>query len=361
MRSRAFAGDAAKREFSERGLAIVLTSRTAVGGLQVRFAALADHLIHREGESGCLIAHQSVVRELRRVGYILEDNHVVTIPEKALYRSRVATGMWILIHVVRRKYRHVHLASNPSPLSWLFATLRAVTPRFSVSAVNSRVGHSQRWIRALRHAESVDCLSPSIAGKLVERDPELAHRVRVAPCSFPARPTGSVGVECSGPETRDIDLLFVSRFVRGKGIELLNALGPEFADLNVRIAGTGPYRPHLPGATVGPEKDVRNLYRRSKVFLSLQLETNYPSQVIYEAVHFGCALVVVDTGDTRRFLNEECAALVPPKPDAIASAVRHLLANPSKMHDMTEKASQSLLSHTVDAFAQYFFNEVVKP
>lgn len=326
----------------------------------MRFAALADHLFGRRRISGKVIAHEDVIHELRKLGFLLPAENVVAIPNTGFTRARIGAAAWVILHVLRSNYRHVHLASNPSPLSWTFALLRRKLPCFSVSVVDSRVSQPDRWMRALRHASSIDCLSPSIAGKIVEREPDLALRLKVAPCSFPARPAASGSAVPDALPVRDIDLLFVSRFVAGKGIELLNAVGRDLSDLKVRIAGSGPYRPCVAEAILGPEEDIPGLMLRSKIFLSLQLETNYPSQAVYEAVRARCALIVTDTGDTRRFLDDDCAMLVSPQPEAIVTAARQLLADTKRMTRLTENAAVVLQDHTVDGFAQYFLDEVIE-
>lgn len=340
------------------GLGLVLTSRSAVGGLQIRFAALADTIFLEHKFPGRMVVQEDVLAELRRVGFQLNDEYVVSIRRTAFTRHRVGLALWVAVHVLRSNYTHVHLASNPSPLSWLFGRLRRWFPPFSVSVVDARVPGASAWMRALRYSSAIDCLSPSIAGKVIEKQPELAHHVKIAPASFAARPQQPEDVHPAA--TRDIDLLFVGRFVPGKGIELLDAMRHDLADARFYIVGSGPLRPQVFGAVIEPDGDVFGLMLRSKIFLSLQLETNYPSQAIYEAVRAGCALVVTDTGDTRRFLDEHAAVLVPPQPAAIVEAV-HLLLGNSDLRDALSQAAQNRLEgHTVRRFADYFLDEVVR-
>ena len=341
---------------ASNGLGLILTSSSTVGGLQIRFAALSDVLFGERRINGRMVVREDVLGELRKLGFRLEDEYVVPIPRTALTRHRVGVALWVALHVLRSDYAHVHLASNPSPLSWLLSRLRRWFPPFSVSIVDSRVQTADVWMKALQSAHAIDCLSPSIAGKIVEKWPTLVDRVRVAPTSFPARPQLP---RPSQAVARDIDVLFVGRFVKGKGIELLDAVGKHLVNVSVHLVGAGPLRPIIPGATFESDDDVFGLMLRSKIFLSLQLETNYPSQAIYEAVGAGCALIVTDTGDTRRFLDDHSALLVPPQPAAIVESVTRLLRDSSLRVALAETAQERLRDHTVCRFADYLIDDVV--
>ena len=94
--------------------------------------------------------------------------------------------------------------------------------------------------------------------------------------------------------------------------------------------------------------------------LSLQEVDNYPSQVVLEAMASECALIATDVGETRKFLDESCAILVPPEPEEIALAIRFLIENPD-VRDRLAAAGmrRAMTHHTVEKYRRHFLTKIV--
>lgn len=92
--------------------------------------------------------------------------------------------------------------------------------------------------------------------------------------------------------SRDVDVLFVGRFIRKKGIALVEKLAKLMPDLTFACAGFGPEDPrhwHLPNCitVVSPSMDMlRALYRRSKVTIVPCFSEGTPL-VVYESLACG--------------------------------------------------------------------------
>ncbi len=114
---------------------------------------------------------------------------------------------------------------------------------------------------------------------------------------------------------------FLGRLVEQKGLEdLFDVLPSTWALLQLEvppnfsfvIAGYGSLesyvkmkvlelaRSHIPISFIG-YADANELLAESTILLSLQEVTNYPSRVVAESLMAGCAVIVRDTGDSRKF------------------------------------------------------------
>lgn len=68
-------------------------------------------------------------------------------------------------------------------------------------------------------------------------------------------------------------------------------------------------------------KNTHDYMPQSKVFMSLQIDNNYPSQSLAEAFACGCYAIVTDVGMTRLMVEDSHADLVAGTPDDIADAM----------------------------------------
>lgn len=202
----------------------------------------------------------------------------------------------------------------------------------------------------------MDCLSPSLADIASTRVPKsFRGKLAIAPCSFSDYSKVIVAQE------RDIDVLFLSRFVHGKGMDLLQAaarlLGTH--DLTLHVCGTGPSQPNIPNAVIYETSHSFEIVGRTKIFLSLQATDNYPSQSLLEAMASGCAIIATDVGHTRILLNETNAVLIPGHPEDLAATITDLLRNSEKRAKMGKSARNMVTTeHTVERYMEYFLKQV---
>jgi glycosyltransferase involved in cell wall biosynthesis len=99
------------------------------------------------------------------------------------------------------------------------------------------------------------------------------------------------------------------------------------------------YEPH-------PEK----VLRRSKIIMSLQRFTNYPSRSLLEAMACGNLPVITDVGESRLLATEEFAEFVPGRfsADRLAAAVLKLISYSSGTYQLKVNA---MLAHLARSFS----------
>ena len=128
----------------------------------------------------------------------------------------------------------------------------------------------------------------------------------------------------------------------------------------LHVCGSGPLQLNIAGAKVYSSVDPFEVLSRAKISLSLQPLGNYPSQVVLESMASGCAIIATDTGETRKFLDESCAILIPYDSEALFRAIESLLSNPERRERLGKAARVKVLSeHTIERYANYFVSEVI--
>ncbi|MFM7012634.1 MAG: glycosyltransferase [Betaproteobacteria bacterium] len=201
----------------------------------------------------------------------------------------------------------------------------------------------------------IDCLSEQPKILLKRFFPRIKdERLRVAPCSF----TDYSSVRLS--QQREIDIVTMARFVPGKGYDLLQELKEQISGFNLHCYGFGPLASDLTFAHVGHANDPFEVLGNAKIFLSLQRVNNYPSQSVLEAMASGCAIIATDVGETRKFLNEDCAILIPYEAKALAIAIDKLMNDETLRLRLGSRSREKVLrDFTVDRYAQYFMEEII--
>lgn len=276
---------------------------------------------------------------------------------------------WIsMIRVLRASYLdHLHIVDNPGNLVLFASLFKRLLPTFSFCVFGNDLldlGKKMSTSYALalklgaRAASRVDCLTPvyhAFSGAFSSQIP--LERFVLAPCSF-----SDYSQVCIRAE-RDIDVLFLGRFVEGKGLKFLVEIWPalETLGLNVHICGDGPLRDLAPGPNVYPVKDSFSVLGRTKVILSIQEKENYPSQSLLEAMGSGCAIVATDVGCTRVLLDPTTSLLVAPQGSEILEAIRKIISSPALAKILGEKAMKKATEQfTVEKYADYFLREVLQ-
>jgi glycosyltransferase involved in cell wall biosynthesis len=204
-------------------------------------------------------------------------------------------------------------------------------------------------------ANSVDCLSLQTANTIRKyiRNKD-AHKIRTAPCSFTDLSKSKTS------DVRDIDVIYISRFVEGKGLELLDQIYGDISNINLYVCGFGPLKPMIPEEKIIQINESFDLLSRSKIFLSIQKWNNYPSQTLLEAMSCECAIIATDVGETRKIVDDECAVLIPYDASALRDAIFFLLSNPARVRELGKNARKRLLrEHTIERYMEYFLNEVI--
>lgn len=208
-----------------------------------------------------------------------------------------------------------------------------------------------------------DCLSENIAKVIKEIKGINKNQVFVSPNSF-------IDYEGSDNDfTKKEDLVaFVARFDKTKGIDLLlGAIDYVLAKSSVIkfiIIGYGPLKElimshvQLKGydnkvAIMFLKKPVEGLVK-SKVFLSLQLEENYPSQSLIEAMACKNAIIATDVGLTYKLVDKNTGRRVSKDPVEIGKAILEMFNDETILKQLAQNAREKVIkTHTVENFFDY--------
>lgn len=257
--------------------------------------------------------------------------------------------VWLLKYIIRFKLIYSY---NDSSL-------------YSVSKKYYNFFSSEYWV--LKFADKVDFLSKGIViayeKKFKKIDPK---RILITPNSF-------IDYSLFYPTEKDNWVIFLGRLDPLKNpILYLQAIcyycdHYQSSEVSFFIIGEG----HL-------EKDInifinkynlRNVIfigscyepwkylRKSRIFVSLQQNNNYPSQALMEAMACENAIIASDVGETQYLVSEDEGLLVKFNPIEIAEAMHRLLSDIKKTDILGKNARKKVIkTHTIDNFASYFYS-----
>jgi len=103
--------------------------------------------------------------------------------------------------------------------------------------------------------------------------------------------------------------------------------------------------------------DTSKYLKKSKIFISVQREDNYPSQSLLEAMACENAIIASDVGETRKLVAENEGILVPLNEEKIADAIQFLIENPVECERFGKNARKKVLEeHTIERYSKYFLS-----
>jgi glycosyltransferase involved in cell wall biosynthesis len=225
-----------------------------------------------------------------------------------------------------------------------------------VSLFNSSISRRpRRFMKNIFDANSFDVLNPLVAKKF-ELFGLPREKLNIAPCSF----IDYSKVPSINQAIKNNSIVFSGRLIDIKGVNLfLNAAkiikttcGPKHKFI---IMGDGPQESYVTREIkksnltnvhyLGFVPTPMTVLSCSKMFCSLQRDSNYPSQSLIEAMACGCAVIATDVGDTRLLVDEKVGILIPPdRPDKLADAICDLLNDPKRCSDLGKIARERVLS-----------------
>jgi len=355
----------------KKNYAILISAKKRPGGIERRFFRIFLNLIEKN-EPCYLFAFKTFIEDLKSESQT-EIPNIVMLPH--IKRIFLIFQCLHIIYVCKRmKISSIHIAANPSVLSSIMVVLGRF---FSIDISVSSVASSQITKKDFKLinricimityylVKRIDFLSDSIYyhhSKIWKIDKK---KVFISPCSFMSRLV--IDEKHVINNNRAIDICFVSRLTPHKGFELLidTLIGIENC-LNIRICGEGPLDAYYEkrkdklsqhNIDIGYCKNTFDVYRKSKIFLSLQDKNNYPSQSLFEAIYSDCAVIATDVGETREMLNDSNAILIQPLVMDLQSSIFVLLNNEKKRLELAEKAKCEVFAeHTVEKFSLYIMN-----
>jgi glycosyltransferase involved in cell wall biosynthesis len=223
---------------------------------------------------------------------------------------------------------------------------------------------------ALENADLVDFLSPFILEGIRERNIKLEEdNVVVAPCSF------TDYTKCTIGKKNDFEISYASRLEPDKNpilfLEAVKKIHSEYPHVKFHLLGEGSLvyeiENFIAGSRLGDTVDFRfhpnppEIFAKTSVFITLQSNTNYPSQSVLEAMACGNAVIAGNTGDTNLLINESNGLLINLNIDELAGAMKKLIDSPELAVSMGNAGRDFVLKyHTIEKMADYYIDLIEK-
>jgi len=390
-------------------IAIVLLGNGHIGGAEKRFANLFAFLRDNDKtREYYLIASSERYHALKAQGTLQNQQNILIVPNRkssnreaqswqlghtgnGLLRSRVTKMIpkplrvmkWWLenwcvlarntyhLNRYRRKYS-IDIMHTVWEGSFAAGFLQLINKEFKhiVTYMDATFSNLKRgwfvipasYVLCLRTADAVDFLGKSYYAGLVARGFSLDNeRVFMSPCSF------TNYNKCSATAKDDI-VVFAGRLIEFKNpllfLQIARSIIARRQDIRFRICGEGPLENQLnefvnanglqDKVAVEYDTNIVELFAKSKIFVSLQQEENYPSQSILEAMACENVVIATDVGETHKIVPDGCGFRVELDPNLIIEKILFLIDNNSVCRQLGKKARRFVMEkHTIDKFQTY--------
>lgn len=263
-------------------------------------------------------------------------------------------GVKKLINLVNRNnYTIIHVHLFPADLFTALASFVSQNPYYIFSEHSE--WNRRRQYRIFRlidkfvysRYDAVVCGSQRVRNTLLKWVPPLKQKATVVYYGVPIPPTAESKV-------KDLDILFVGRLIRAKGLDVLfralYLLRETGLTPSVAIVGIGDFENYLKELVdqlgiqdqitfLGTGKDINYLMQRAKVFVLPSRWEGLPI-VILEAMSAQLPIITTSVGGIPEILeNQRDALIVPPEnPQALADAILRLLKDQEFAHQLASTA-----------------------
>lgn len=274
-------------------------------------------------------------------------------------------------HLLFGKYKWICLidSSYRSLLLMLIAKMAGTKVLFcSVSSGSSNLlFRTNRQRKVFRHiitaADYIDCLYPN--GTAVLRKAFPKKFISQTPNSF-------TDINKFFPGEKKNIIVFASRLVKGKNVDLFLQSLQKCKNILIAkgyscyVCGDGDLKDEL--ITLAHELGIEDIcqftgfvnlqqiFSETKIFLSLQDITNYPSQSLIEATACGCYSIITNCGESYLMAGEGFTSLVAPNLDSVANAINEcVIKSDEEWQSIVKKARAFAETHyTIDKSTEYF-------
>jgi glycosyltransferase involved in cell wall biosynthesis len=221
---------------------------------------------------------------------------------------------------------------------------------------------------ALENSDLVDFLSPYIAEGIKERNIKINREsISVAPCSF------SDYSKCFVGDKKDFEIAFCARLEPDKNpmmfLEAAKILSGKYSQLKFHLLGEGTFvneieefieRNNLKkNVNFRFHRNPPEIFSNTSIFVSIQTNTNYPSQSVLEAMACGNAIIASDTGDTNLFINNDNGILIKLSTEELVKGIDYLIQNPEITRKLGNNAGNFVIkNHTIQKYTDYFLKLV---
>ncbi len=356
------------------------------GGAQRRFGRIIQ-LFQQKGNSvRCvLITHSEMRERLDKSEINIDPKNVVVFSEIVDTASMCQTSFFRYIcHIINSiryffrlkrivKENQINIIHFVAPeqlfIPFLFFRDRKIGVVFSMVAAppwdivieGSWTGQLV-WRMFFKGSDVID----SLYSRFVDEYPMYRSKTRITSCSFtdynhfrPAKEKEKLMVFAGRLHPLKNPMLFaeaaamISKEIRKNGWKLIIFGKGELEGRIKSYIGKNRIKDII---SVQSRWDISPVLSRSKVFVSLQKEENYPSQSLIEAMSSGNAIIATDVGETRRLVDETNGIFLKEhSASALSHSMRSLIENEPLCEELGNNSRNHIISgQTLEIAAEYF-------
>lgn len=356
---------------------VTLRADLTISGLAYRLMAAWRHLYEHEEKGKVFLITTLSLWEKMYGDEKVPEKWVKVINDRDNYsRKALLLPLTVITSIIRNRIKIVHTNGNylVLPVHYLKKLLGVKTVvTFGSANIEMATGYSKyarrQWELVLNAATAIDVLNP------VNTINSYRSRKFVSACSFPfSSEMMTTYAEAEVDKTESITFIgsltpqknpmlavlgfgeYIERYHSSEAQLEIFGKGKQKAEL-LRLADEVNKKAGRQAVNIH-EKDHNRyeLLRKSKIFLSLQDYTNYPSQSLMEAMMLGNSIIATDFGDTNfMVLPENGNVLIAEKnPELVAEAIHQILNQ--KQDFNRQNADFIAQNHSIERFTAYLKN-----
>lgn len=341
------------------------------GGAERRFIRLLNYLNNPEIK---LITNKEFAHDIVE-NKLLKNESLVIFPSSKM--SILAFNLWLINKIKLLQPDVIHLVLIQKSLIpfyiWLNFFYKETIVMSSIVWTRYLPNSAPSLLDVLlgnliwRRSKLIDLLYPSgLKSRWLKRH---LSKIRVTPCSF-------TDYDLFKPSSQKKNIVcFVGRLIHEKNpllfCEAILRLKKDYPGIALRwkflILGKGKLENSLKKfIRLNSLEDVVQIInvfstheylRKSKIFISLQEPTNYPSQALLEAMATENAIIATEDEDTKLLIDSENGILIQKNAEELLEALIKLMKDDKLREKLGKQARIKVLKeHNLDRFAEYMIN-----
>jgi glycosyltransferase involved in cell wall biosynthesis len=374
-------------------LMIMVCMHCTLGGAEKQYARVFEMLVAQAQKRHRLLITRALLSLLQSAGLLTGmDDHLIVLdppyrrklqtPGSRFLNNPISTRLAGMMDAIWYVWQIWNVLGHLQPdvahplLTGVYLSLPGLIARPRIGRLMSAYSYSFESYRdrrifglavgatikrlAMQRSQAIDALTLAIRDDLIARGIP-AGLIRAAP---------SILVDakhCTPAGEKNDWVVFLGRLVQIKNpllfVEAIPLVLSRRPGVRFFILGSGDQQPDIEQrldelgvqeqVTLRFEPHPDNILAKSKIFVSLQQDENYPSQSLLEAMACANAIVATDVGETWLLVDESNGRRVPPQAEAVAGAILQLLADPRLPERCAASRRRVLEEHPPEKYYDY--------
>lgn len=341
-----------------------------LGGVEKRFYNYYRYILQKDDNEYTVYISRTFLYKINCELVPLRNNRVIKYGWKWRNTgklSRYLDYLSLLFHLIFDSHTKYDVIHYPTSASRVFVKYHGSSKKV-VSVFTSWREHLYNQVKSssfsslMKQGVYVDCLDDNIKDVVLSQFPKDNKRIFVSPCSF----INYENTNCCY-EHKEHAICFVGRLIAYKGADLLMESLVEIVsttNFKVYILGCGDLREQIDEliktnclesrVVLTYDSNPISYMKKTKVFLSLQKDENYPSQSLIEAMATQNAIIATKVGLTSKIVRDRWGLLISNKEELVSSIMKMEIMN---LREMGEEAMKFVVeNHNVERFHHYLLN-----